>query len=185
MFTPKMISKPLVVLAALLIEPRCFAVTTLIDSMAFESGIAEKVEMARVSVQSDWNCSWFEQTNTHLSGYWDANLALLRGDAYQDQPDKHQNIAVLNLTPVFRYERMDKKGWYCEAGVGASFFFDLYDNNGDQLSTHFEFADHFGIGYVFDNRWELGAKVQHYSNGGFKKPNDGITWLVLKVGYHF
>jgi len=61
----------------------------------------------------------------------------------------------------------------------------LYNNSDNRLGTHFQFGDHIGMGYVFDNKWEAGVKLQHFSNGGYKKPNSGVNYLELKVAYHF
>jgi lipid A 3-O-deacylase len=185
MFPNKMIWKPLLALGALLAMQPGFAADTLADSAAVEIGAGNKVQMVRFSAQKNWERSWFESNGTHLSGYWDANLAQWRGNAYQKVNGQHQNITVINLTPVFRFERTDKKGWYGEGGIGVSLFSELYNNGSHQLSTHFQFGDHIGAGYVFDNKWELGAKIQHYSNGGYKKPNGGVNWFVVKAAYHF
>jgi lipid A 3-O-deacylase len=190
MFPDKKTLKPVMwkstcALAALLAWQPAFAADTLADSAAVEFGTGGKVQMLRFSVQENWKRSWFESNGTHLSGYWDANLAQWRGNAYQNRPGEHQNLTVVNLTPVFRFERADKKGWYGEAGIGVSLLSKLYDNDDNRLSTHFQFGDHIGAGYVFDNKWELGAKIQHYSNGGYKKPNSGVNWLVVKVARHF
>jgi hypothetical protein len=177
--------KPVLALSALLALQPAFAANMLADSAAVELGAGSKVQMIRVSAQKDWARSWFESNGTHLSGYWDANLAQWRGNAYRNVPGDHQNITVIGLTPVFRFERSDKRGFYGEAGIGVSFFSHLYNNDDNRLSTAFQFADHLGAGYVFDNRWEIGAKLQHYSNGGFKHPNSGVNWLVVKVARHF
>lgn len=176
---------PEVFLASLLLAMPCLAASTVIDSAAFELGAADKVQMVRISIQSDWSADWFTSNTTHLSGYWDLGVAQWRGDAYQNKPDKHQNITVATVTPVLRFERTDKKGWFCEAGIGVNLLSELYNNNGDQLSTHFQFSEHLGVGYIFENRWELGAKIQHHSNGGIDEPNDGVNWLLMKVAYHF
>ena len=185
MFSTKTILKPVLALAALLALQPAFAADTLADSAAVEFGAGSKVQMIRFSAQSNWDKSWFESNGNHLSGYWDANLAQWRGNAYQNKSGQHQNITVVGLTPVFRYERADKKGWYAEGGIGVTLLSELYDNDDNRLSTHFQFGDHIGAGYVFDNKWEVGAKIQHYSNGGYKKPNSGVNWLVVKAAYHF
>ncbi|MBC7452359.1 MAG: acyloxyacyl hydrolase [Massilia sp.] len=189
----KSIWKPVIALGALLVLSPVFAAeslatpltTPLADSASVEFGTGKKVQMLRVSAQKNWERTWFESNGTHLSGYWDANLAQWRGNAFEEQSGRHQNITVLGLTPVFRFERFDKKGWYGEGGIGLTLLSKLYDNAGNRLSTHFQFADHIGAGYVFDNKWELGAKIQHYSNGGYKHPNSGVNWLVVKAAYHY
>ncbi|MEO7577688.1 MAG: acyloxyacyl hydrolase [Massilia sp.] len=174
------------VLFALLAGAQCaHAADQLVDSASVEFGTGSKVQMVRVSAQSDWSARWFASNGTHLSGYWDANLAQWRGNAYQNKPGQHENITVIGFTPVFRFQADNKKGWYGEGGIGLTLLSKLYDNDDNRLSTHFQFGDHIGAGYVFDNKWELGAKIQHYSNGGYKKPNSGVNWLVVKAAYHF
>jgi hypothetical protein len=96
-----------------------------------------------------------------------------------------QNLVDIGLTPVFRYRRDDRRGLYGEVGIGIHHLSGHYDNGGEQLSTRFQFGDHLGAGYVFDNGLDLGLKVQHFSNGGVKEPNSGVNFLVLKAGFRF
>lgn len=172
-------------LAALAAAQSGLAADRLVDSASLEAGAGSKVQMIRIGVQQDWSKRWFESNGTHLSGYYDLSLAQWRGNAYRNVPGQHQNITVIGLTPVFRFERDDKKGWYGEAGIGVNLMSQLYDNDDNRLSTSFEFGDHIGTGYVFDNKWELGAKIQHYSNGGIKHPNSGVNWFVVRASYHY
>lgn len=157
----------------------------LVDSASLEAGGGSKVQMLRVAVQKDWDNRWFASNGYHLGGYWDANLAYWRGTRYKNVEGQHQNMAVIGITPVFRYQRDDKLGWYAEGGIGAALFSELYNNDDNRLSTAFQFADHLGAGYVFDNKWDIGAKIQHYSNGGIKHPNSGVNWFVVKATYRF
>jgi lipid A 3-O-deacylase len=185
MFPNKIFWKPVLALGALLAMQPGFAADALADSAALEIGSGAKVQMVRFSAQKNWQKSWFESSGYQLSGYWDANLAQWRGNAYRNVSGQHENITVVGLTPVFRFQRADKRGWYAEGGIGVALFSKLYDNDDNRLSTAFQFADHLGAGYVFDNKWELGARIQHYSNGGFKKPNSGVNLLVVKAAYRF
>ncbi|MET0858876.1 MAG: acyloxyacyl hydrolase [Telluria sp.] len=185
MFPNKIFLKPVLALGALMVMQPGFAAAPLADSAAVEIGGGAKVQMIRFSAQKNWQNSWFASNGYHLSGYWDANLAQWRGNAHQNVPGQHQNITVAGLTPVFRYERADKRGWFAEGGIGISLFSELYNNDDNRLSTAFQFADHIGAGYVFDNKWELGARIQHYSNGGIKKPNSGVNFFLVKAAYRF
>ena len=177
--------KPVLALGALLALQPVFAADLGIDAAAVEFGTGAKVQMIRVSIQDNWKRSWFESNGTHLAGYSEYNLAQWRGNADRNVPGDHQNITVIGTTPVFRFERTDKRGLYGEIGVGMALFSQLYNNDDNRLSTAFQFADHLGAGYVFDNKWELAAKLQHYSNGAIKKPNSGVNWFVVKVSRHF
>lgn len=150
-----------------------------------EAGTGEKAEMVRAGIQRPIGRTWLRSPARHLGAYWDLTLARWRGDAYRNVDGARQYFWDLGLTPVFRYQRNDGLGWYAEAGVGIHYLSDLYDNNGSQLSTRFQFGDHLGVGYVLANGWELGLKFQHFSNGSIKAPNAGVNFIVLKAAYRF
>jgi lipid A 3-O-deacylase len=152
-----------------------------LDSASLEAGGGDKTQILRLAVQKDWNVNWFQSNGRHLGGYWDANVAYWRGTAYKNNPDRNQNLWVFGVTPVFRYQNDNKLGWYGEAGIGVSVFSELYNNADNRLSTAFEFADHVGVGYVLENKWDLGVRLQHYSNGGIKHPNSGVNLLMLRA----
>jgi hypothetical protein len=156
-----------------------------VDSASFDFGTGTKVRLARIAVQKDWDAQWFASNGYHLGGYWDLSASWWRGTAYRNVPGDHQNLAVVGFTPVVRYQRDDKRGWYAEAGIGANLFSELYNNDGHQLSTAFQFGDHLGVGYVTPNRWDFGLKFQHFSNASIKRPNSGANFLVVSARYHF
>lgn len=177
--------KSLVALVMIFTAQPTLAAERLVDSASFEFGTAPKVRLARFAVQADWDRRWLAASGHHLSGYWDVSAAYWRGTAYKNLPNARQHLGVLGFTPVFRYGRDDKLGWYAEGGIGVHLMSEKYDNNDDRLSTAFQFGDHIGIGYVSVNRWDLGLQVQHFSNGGIKKPNSGVNFLVASAKYRF
>lgn len=92
---------------------------------------------------------------------------------------------MVGITPVFRYQRDEKLGWYVEGGIGANLFSELYNNDDNRLSTAFQFGDHLGVGYVTDNKWDLGLRIQHYSNASIKRPNSGVNFIIASARYSF
>jgi hypothetical protein len=100
-----------------------------------EAGGGEHVQVLRLSAQKDWNKNWLPTSGYHLSGYWDANIAYWRANQWLDQPGNRHNLAVIGMTPVFRWEADDKLGFYADAGIGAALFSDVYRNTHRQLST--------------------------------------------------
>jgi lipid A 3-O-deacylase len=155
------------------------------DSASFEFGTGNKTQMARLGLQWKWENQWWKSNGTHIGGYWDLSLAQWRGTRFQNTAGNIQNITSIGITPVFRFQSDTLKGFYTEAGIGAYYLSDLYNNNGRQLSTSFEFGDHIGVGYVFQNNADLGLKIQHFSNGGIKHPNNGVNFAVIRLGYPF
>jgi hypothetical protein len=156
-----------------------------VDGVAFEAGGGQKVQIARVALQWDWQKKWWQSNGTHIGGYWDVNLSQWRGNQYRNVPGARQNITSIGITPVFRFQNDSLKGFYGEAGIGANLLSELYNNDGHQLSTAFEFGDHIGVGYVFNNGMDLGLKLQHFSNGSIKQPNGGVNFAILRLGYKF
>ena len=159
----------------------CFAV----DSVSFEVGSGNDTQVVRISTQWQWKRQWWESNGTHLGGYWDLSLAQWRGNRFQDNPDRTQNITDIGITPVFRFQRDTLKGLYAEAAIGVHYLSEHYDNAGRQMSTNFQFGDHIGFGYVFQNGLDLGLRVQHFSNGGIREPNDGVNFAFIRLSYRF
>lgn len=156
-----------------------------VDSTSVEIAGGQNVQMLRLGAQWDWkNTAWWQSNGTHIGGYWDVTVAQWRQNHYNGT-DQKKDFTDIGLTPVFRFQRDDKKGFYAEAGVGVHLFSSLYNNNDKKLSTAFQFGDHIGAGYVFSNGVDVGLKLQHFSNGGIKQPNGGVNFAVLKAAYHF
>lgn len=156
-----------------------------IDGASLDYGDGVDVSMIRFGIQSDWKQRWFESNGTHVSGYWDGTLARWRGSAYLGVASQHQNITVIGVTPMFRLRADDGKGWFLEGGIGLHLLSELYDNDYRRLSTRYQFGDQIGVGYVFNNGWEAGMTLSHFSNGGLKKPNDGINFLLIRAKKSF
>ena len=155
------------------------------DSVSAEYGIGKKTQLLRAGAQWNWERQWLKSDRAHLGGYWDLTVANWRQSRYRDQAGSSQNIVDVGLTPVFRYMPNGKTGWYGEAGIGVHMLSDLYDNDGRQLASRFQFGDHVALGYQFDNAWQASVKLQHFSNGGIKRPNGGVNYLVLRVAKGF
>ncbi|MEO8170928.1 MAG: acyloxyacyl hydrolase [Oxalobacteraceae bacterium] len=152
-----------------------------VDSASFEAASGNKTQMVRIGAQWDWANKWWQSNNTHIGGYWDLTLAQWRGTQYRNRPDTTQDITVIGITPVFRFLHDSKTGSYAEAGIGAHLLSNVYDNNGRKLSTAAQFGTHIGIGYIFANNLDLGLKIQHFSNGGIKQPNNGVNFAALSA----
>lgn len=155
------------------------------DSMALEVGVGENdLTVTRISAQWDWNQNWFNSNGTSLDGYWDLNAAWWHATDWKKK-DEDKELAVIGLTPVFRFMSTDKKGFYIEGGIGAAFFSKVYNNSGNNMGISFQFTEHVGVGYVFNNNLDLGVRAQHYSNAGLNSHNSGENLLMLRAAYRF
>lgn len=175
--------KTLPALAALMCALPCLAAN--VDGASVELGGGDEVRMARVAVQANWERRFFQSNGTHVGAYWNAALLHWRGNAYLGVHGQQQALNGIGLMPVFRFQSDQQRGWYAEGGIGVNLLTRLYHNNGDQLSTRFQFNDQLGFGYVFRNRWDMGVKFEHFSNGGIKEPNSGVNFIVLRLARRF
>jgi lipid A 3-O-deacylase len=162
-----------------------YTVSHAVDSASFEFATGNKTQMARLGAQWKWARHWEYANGVKIGGYWDLTLAQWRGKRYRNIEGQTQDISSVGITPVFRFQHDTLKGFYAEAGIGIHYLSGLYNNNGNELSTRFQFGDHLGIGYVFQNDLDLALKIQHFSNGGIRNPNSGVNFAVLRVSYPF
>jgi hypothetical protein len=172
-------------LTVLVVTQSAQAADKWLDTASVDVGTGASVQMIRFGVQHDMNEEWFKSNGNHITMVWDFSIAQWRGNAYRNVAGQHQNITVIGATPTFRWQMDNKKGWFGELGIGYHLFSELYNNDSNRLSTAFQFGDHLGIGYVFDNKWEATAKLQHYSNASIKKPNSGVNFFQLKLARPF
>lgn len=174
-----------VVLATIALFAGASASAAQVHGVSVEAATGSDARMLRLGVQRNIERTWLRSPRYHLGAYWDLTLASWRGDAYQDRPGERQHLWDIGLTPTFRYQRHDRRGWYAEGGIGVHYLSEIWSNSGKALSTRFQFGDHVGAGYVFRNGLDLALKFQHHSNGGFKKPNDGANFVILKAAIPF
>ncbi len=169
--------------AASLLLAAAWAPAQAVDSVSLELGTGNKTDLVRAGMQWDWEKRWWQSNGTHIGGYWDLNLGHWRGDRFRGIPGNHQNISTIGLTPVFRFQKDSRQGWYGELGIGVNYLTGNYDNNHRQMGTHFQFGDHIGIGYVFANKVDVSFRFQHFSNASIEQPNDGVNFSILRVSY--
>lgn len=84
----------------------------------------------------------------------------------------------LSAVPVWRFWASDESPHFIELGVGPSLL-SRKRFAGRQLSTHFQFADHIGLGRRIGEQNRLGLRLSHFSNASIKRPNPGLDVLQL------
>lgn len=116
-----------------------------------------------------------------LSFYWDLFASQWRA------PGGRQT-SQLGVIATWRYRFAEGASpWFAEAGVGATVMDRLYHAASRDFSTTFQFTEVLGLGYSFGERGahELSVRLQHFSNGGIKKPNPGEDFVRLRYAYRF
>ena len=145
-----------------------------------------KVDLVRLGAQWQWNKRWLEGDGWHLGGYWD----LQAGYWDNRSPNKTSSgIGELAITPVFRVQEntVSSLSPFAEIGIGAHLLSKTSVAPQREFSTAFQFGSHAGVGLRFGQggAYELGYRYQHLSNAGIKKPNNGINFHLLRLGYRF
>jgi len=105
-------------------------------------------------------------------------------------PDEspHRNYTQLGIIATWRY-RFDegRSPWFADAGIGATVTNQIYRTTDREFSTAFQFTEVLALGRSFGERGEheLSVRLQHFSNGGIKKPNPGENFVRLRYLYRF
>ena len=107
----------------------------------------------------------------NASGYLETSIGEWACHRESGQRYRHCSTQI-GLTPVIRYEPSWWEHWYTDRR---------------EFATQFNFGDHIGLGRKFgaDGRDEIELRAEHYSNGGYKKPNPGENWFQLRYMHWF
>jgi hypothetical protein len=113
-----------------------------------------------------------------------AQVAYWRGRQHSTE---HESLWDAGVTPMLRWAgpEVSAARLFIEAGVGVHLLSATRINQERRLGSAFQFGEIGGVGISFGehHRYELGAYVQHVSNGSIKQPNSGLTYfgVVLRT----
>lgn len=107
-------------------------------------------------------------------GYW-------RGKAANKDNNDLVDAALLPSVKYFPGNATDGR-FYVEGGIGVHLLSRTQIHNDRRFGSAFQFGDLVGVGWRLGQQkdYELGLRLQHISNGGIKKPNQGINFLELR-----
>ncbi len=175
----------LVCLSSLFVSPLAGAADPR-DGVAVEGGYGYHVDMARFTLTRDWQAPILTGERWAISPYWD--LALGHWNPHNPAGGNHA-VTDVGVTPVFRVTERERSAIapYAELAVGLHYISDHRIYTGRDMSTHFQFGDHAGVGVSFGEKqaFDLGLRLQHLSNAGLKNPNPGINFYQVRAAYHF
>ncbi len=136
----------------------------------------------------DWNKSWLNNGDWHVTGFWEASLGRWRGDKPAD--GSNQTVTDIGITPVFRFQQKEPSGLapFLEGGfIGLHLISPTFIYDTRKFGSAFQFGTHLGFGVRVGARHQVdvGYYFQHLSNGEIKQPNNGINFNELHINYHF
>lgn len=122
-----------------------------------------------------WNTRW----------YWDVFASQWRAPNAAGTRGNHVQIGSI---ATLRYH-FDSSGspWFVEGGLGGTLMNKRYVVPEREFSTCFQFTELVGVGRSFGDQGqhELSLRVQHFSNGGIKKPNPGENFVRIRYAHRF
>ncbi len=167
---------------ALFFSANVFAV----DGVSVEYGNGDGADMARVGAVWNWDKQWFADGDWLVTGFWEASLGSWRGHG---GTGNNQTVTDAGITPVFRFQQKNPGGIapYAEAAIGFHLITPTFIYTDRHFGSSFQFGDHVGIGIRFGDhqRFDLGYRFQHLSNGGIKQPNQGINFNQIRFACYF
>jgi lipid A 3-O-deacylase len=137
-----------------------------------------EVDAYRLGLQHAFENPLWQGQRARLSVYLEGSVNHWDGD--------DTNLTAIALSPVFMLSWPVGTGRfepYLEGGIGAAFL-SRTSIGGREFSTSFQFEDRLGIG-LRGQRIDVHYRFMHYSNGGLKKPNNGIDFHVIGLAIRF
>ena len=144
-----------------------------IDGLSVEVGAGDdSTSLLRFGLVDRWRKRTLLE-EWRLAGYWEFSAGIW------DNPT--ESTADVGATPVFRIER---RALYVEAAIGVHLV-TTHISAARTFSTALQFGDHLGAGYQFGprERYDLGVRLQHMSNGHIRTPNPGINFWIVRLQY--
>jgi hypothetical protein len=170
----------LVVMSLVLVSPLTATAADSLapDGLALTGGNGNGVDV--IGVAANWNFAGIERA-FDLRGFESRLVGQVSYWRGTQRPTEHGSLWDFSVTPMLRWTApgTDAPRFFAEAGVGIHLLTATRINNERIFSTAFQFGEQAGGGFSFgpEHRYEIGAYLQHVSNAGIKKPNDGLTYI--------
>lgn len=144
----------------------------------------EDTQALTIGATLPWNGWQKEWWGGQVRGHWDFYASQWSADGAVGRV----HSTVLGVSPTLRWRpNTGHSAWFLEGGLGANYGKPRFVTLHKAFSTRFNFASHVAVGYSHgaqrEHEWQL--RIQHSSNGGFKKPNPGQNFLQLRYARHF
>lgn len=148
------------------------------DGLDLTGGYGDNVAIYGIGVHWDSICTCSALKSVGIDLRLAAQAAYWRG---HEHPATNKSLWDFGLTPIFHWSGLDMgpTRLFAEAGIGAHLLSKTRINTERVFSTAFQFGEIGVIGLAFGDRhrYEIGALVQHVSNGAIKEPNNGLTYF--------
>jgi lipid A 3-O-deacylase len=148
------------------------------DGVDLTGGYGNNVAIYGIGVHWDSICACAALKALGFDVRFLAQLAYWHG---HEHPAANRTIWDTSATPILRWSGPEggPARLFIEAGLGAHLLSQTRINTERVFSTAFQFGEIgvVGLGFGDRNRYEIGALIQHVSNGAIKEPNNGLTYF--------
>jgi hypothetical protein len=148
------------------------------DGIDLTGGYGDNIAIYGVGVHWDSICTCSALKTIGIDLRLAAQAAYWHGN---EHPATNSSLWDFGLTPIFHWSgpEIGPARLFLEAGIGAHLLSETRINTERVFSTAFQFGEIgvIGIGFGEKHRYEVGALIQHVSNGAIKEPNNGLTYF--------
>jgi lipid A 3-O-deacylase len=145
-----------------------------------QAGVAEHAHA--IVAGATWESAWQRRWRSGVASiHWEVSAG--RWTATHEHFNSSGLVTQIGITPALRFEPSGGSSpWFVEAGIGLNVLTPIYQNGDKRFSTALNFGDHLAVGRRFGEgeRHEIALRVQHFSNGGIRRPNPGEDFLQLR-----
>lgn len=148
--------------------------------LGYGAGI-ENTRLLRLNAQWNFLPQIYRGDKIEVVGIGQLSSGMWKGD---------REIIDCSATPILRLQGTSRSKIvkpYLEIGVGLHYISDIQMRR-RVLSTNFQFGDHAGVGFEIGrgtNFIDIAYFFQHHSNASIKRPNSGINFHIIRIGYSF
>jgi lipid A 3-O-deacylase len=158
-----------------------------LERVFFEAGqsLYENTKIYRSGISMKWKeqnlgkSSWYINVNIEAAiGQWNTFTVT----------DENFKLTEYVLTPVVRLQQRipSSISFFVEAAIGLHLLSNDFLKGPRKFGSAFQFGNHAGIGILFgkDHKYELSYRIQHLSNAGISKPNEGMNFSEIYFAFH-
>lgn len=148
-------------------------------SISVNVGESNKIDIYRLGIQREFCSTVYSFDSFSIKGFHEVGLGYWDG--------QRNNVKTISYAPVFKIDfhnfSANEYKPYLDLGIGVALISNKKIDNRDMSST-FQFENRVSLG-VTRGDWDIYFRYMHYSNGGIKKPNQGIDISSIGFNYRF
>lgn len=116
-----------------------------------------------------------------LGSHWSLQPRMELTSGFLTRYNDYDYVGTFGPSLVIRHSQLPL---FVNCGSRVTYLSQSAFGNRD-FGIHLQFTSHCGIDWKVVDRWEVGYRFQHMSNGGFGEPNPGLNVHMIGAAYRF